>query len=110
MRRIVYSCGGASGASSLKGASAAASACVGDVVVVQPLDELDRLAFAAVAEPVELVDDFGAGPVEGDLSAGGNGGVVQALFEGGDVLRQAVVADDELELAGVFADGELDRA
>ena len=75
---------------------------VGDVIVVQPLDDLDRLALAAVADPVHFVDDFGAGPVEGELTGGGGGGFVQPLFEGGDVLRQAVVADDEFEFAVIL--------
>ena len=83
---------------------------VGDVFIVEPLDDLDRLALAAIAEPVHFVDDVGARPVEGEFAGGGDGGIVQPFFERGDVLRQAVVADDELEFAGLLADGELDRA
>ena len=83
---------------------------VGDVGVVEPFHELDRLAFAAVADPVELVDDVGPGPVEGDFARRRGRWGRAAAVRGGDVLRQAVVADEEFELAAIFADGELDRA
>ena len=80
------------------------------MVVMEPLHQLDRLAVTSEAEPVELIDDVGAGPMEGELIGGRDRGVVQSAFERGDVFWQAVVADDELELAALGADGELDRA
>jgi hypothetical protein len=70
------------------------------------LDELEGFAFGAEGEPVEFVG--AAGPLKRVLAIGVD--VMELMLERVDVLREAVVADADFDLAVLFVEREFDFA